>query len=70
MMWTLPEKGSTTRRTNGFIANARHVILVSDSTKFERAAPVRIARIEDVGTFVTDRAPDAIRGCARGRARG
>jgi DeoR family glycerol-3-phosphate regulon repressor len=48
------------------IANARHAILVSDSTKFERSAPVRIARIEDVGTFVTDRAPEAIRGlCAR-----
>ena len=27
------------------IANARHVILVSDSTKFERTAPVRIAHL-------------------------
>lgn len=36
------------------IANARHVILVSDSTKFERAAPVRIAHLSQVQTFVTD----------------
>lgn len=36
------------------IANARHVILVSDSTKFERTAPVRIAHMEQVTTFVTD----------------
>jgi DeoR family glycerol-3-phosphate regulon repressor len=37
------------------IANARHVILVSDSTKFERTAPVRIAHISQVDTFITDR---------------
>lgn len=37
------------------IANARHVILVADSTKFERTAPVRIAHISQVHTFVTDR---------------
>ncbi|MCO6184910.1 DeoR/GlpR family DNA-binding transcription regulator [Rhizobium sp. L1K21] len=36
------------------IANARHVILVADSTKFERAAPVRIAHLSQVQTFVTD----------------
>jgi DeoR family glycerol-3-phosphate regulon repressor len=36
------------------IANARHVILVSDSTKFERTAPVRIGHISQVHTFVTD----------------
>lgn len=36
------------------IANARHVILVSDSTKFERTAPVRIAHLSQVHTFVTD----------------
>lgn len=36
------------------IANARHVILVADSTKFERTAPVRIAHISQVHTFVTD----------------
>jgi len=37
------------------IENAREVILVADSTKFERTAPVRVAHITQVGTFVTDR---------------
>src|SRR5437762_13867574 len=37
------------------IANARNVILVADSTKFRRTAPVRIGHISQVQTFVTDR---------------
>jgi DeoR family glycerol-3-phosphate regulon repressor len=37
------------------IRNARHVILVADSTKFSRSAPVRIGHISQVDTFVTDR---------------
>lgn len=37
------------------IANARHVILVSDSTKLERTAPVRIGHLSQVDTFITDR---------------
>lgn len=37
------------------IANARHVILVADSTKFDRTAPVRIAHISQTATFITDR---------------
>lgn len=37
------------------IANARHVILVSDSTKFDRTAPVRIGHISQVDSFITDR---------------
>ncbi|WP_157019005.1 DeoR/GlpR family DNA-binding transcription regulator [Mesorhizobium xinjiangense] len=37
------------------LANARHVILVADSTKFERTAPVRIAQLSQVDTFITDR---------------
>jgi DeoR family glycerol-3-phosphate regulon repressor len=36
------------------IANARHVILVSDATKFERTAPVRIGHLSQVNTFITD----------------
>jgi DeoR family transcriptional regulator, glycerol-3-phosphate regulon repressor len=36
------------------IANARHVILVADSTKFERTAPVRIGHLSQVHTFITD----------------
>lgn len=39
------------------IANARHVILVADSTKFDRTAPVRIAHLSQVSSFVTDRCP-------------
>jgi DeoR family transcriptional regulator, glycerol-3-phosphate regulon repressor len=39
------------------MANARHVILVSDSTKFERTAPVRITHLSEVDTFITDRCP-------------
>jgi DeoR family glycerol-3-phosphate regulon repressor len=36
------------------ISNARHVVLVADSTKFERAAPVRIAHLSQTHCFVTD----------------
>jgi DeoR family glycerol-3-phosphate regulon repressor len=44
------------------IENARHVILVADSTKFERTAPVRIAHLSQVDTFVTDHCTlDAVR---------
>ncbi|MFC3076207.1 DeoR/GlpR family DNA-binding transcription regulator [Shinella pollutisoli] len=39
------------------MSNARHVILVSDSIKFERTAPVRIGHISQVHTFITDRCP-------------
>ena len=42
--------------------NARHVILVADSTKLERTAPVRIAHLSQVDTFVTDTCPsDGVR---------
>jgi len=48
------------------VANARHVILVADATKFERVAPVRIARLSQVHTFITDRCDsDAIRAVCR-----
>lgn len=39
------------------IANARHVILVTDSSKFDRTAPVRIGHLSQVHTFITDRCP-------------
>jgi DeoR family glycerol-3-phosphate regulon repressor len=39
------------------ISNARKVILVADSTKLERTAPVRIAHLEQVDIFVTDHCP-------------
>jgi len=38
------------------IANARNIILVADSTKFRRTAPVRIGHLSQVQTFVTDAA--------------
>jgi DeoR family glycerol-3-phosphate regulon repressor len=37
------------------IANARHVVLVADATKFDRTAPVRIGHLSQVNTFITDR---------------
>ncbi|UCH74290.1 MAG: DeoR/GlpR transcriptional regulator [Rhodospirillales bacterium] len=39
------------------IENARHTILVADSMKYERTAPVRIGHISQLGSFVTDRLP-------------
>src|ERR1700749_3322317 len=38
------------------IANARNLILVSDSSKFTRSAAVRIAHLSQIQTFVTDTA--------------
>jgi DeoR family transcriptional regulator, glycerol-3-phosphate regulon repressor len=43
------------KAAQAIIANARNVILVADSTKFSRTAPVRIGHISQVQTFVTDR---------------
>jgi DeoR family glycerol-3-phosphate regulon repressor len=44
------------------IENARNVILAVDSTKFGRAAPVCIGRLDQIDTLVTDRAcPDELR---------
>lgn len=40
------------------ITNARHVILVADSSKHERVAPVRIGHISQIHSFVTDRVPN------------
>ena len=48
------------RVAQAIIANARHVILVCDGSKFGRAAPVRIGHLNQVATFVTDRAPPAL----------
>lgn len=44
------------------IENARHVLLTSDSTKFDRAAPVCIGHLSQVHTLVTDAGcPSALR---------
>jgi DeoR family glycerol-3-phosphate regulon repressor len=42
--------------TQAIIANARNVMLVADSTKLRRSAPVRVAHISQIQTFVTDMA--------------
>lgn len=39
------------------LANARHVILAADSSKHDRAAPVRIGHISQIHSFVTDKVP-------------
>ncbi|MBJ3786127.1 DeoR/GlpR family DNA-binding transcription regulator [Devosia sediminis] len=36
------------------IANARHVIVVADQTKFTRTAPVRIGHLSQAQSFITD----------------
>jgi DeoR family glycerol-3-phosphate regulon repressor len=52
------------------IANARHVILVADAGKFDRTAPVRIAHMSQLGTFVTDICPEPVkRICAQAGVR-
>jgi DeoR family glycerol-3-phosphate regulon repressor len=37
------------------LAQSRRVVLVADHSKLQRHAPVRVASLEEVGTFVTDR---------------
>jgi DeoR family glycerol-3-phosphate regulon repressor len=39
------------------IANARHVIVVSDASKFTRTAPVRIGHLSQAHSFITDHCP-------------
>ena len=41
------------------LENSRHAILVADSSKLERSAPVRIVHIGQVQTWVTDDARDS-----------
>ncbi len=41
--------------SRAIIENARQVILVADSSKFTRRAPVRIARLDEIDILVTDR---------------
>jgi DeoR family glycerol-3-phosphate regulon repressor len=45
------------RIAQAIIRNTRSIILVADSMKFERAAPVRIDNISEVDYFVTDETP-------------
>ena len=41
--------------SRAIIENARSVLLACDHTKLERTAPVRIAHLSEIDTFVTDR---------------
>jgi DeoR family glycerol-3-phosphate regulon repressor len=45
--------------SRAIIEHARKIILVADSSKFSRSAPVRIAQISEIDVFVTDRLPSA-----------
>lgn len=45
------------RVAQAIIRNARSIILVADSTKFQRTAPVRIGNVKEIDYFVTDRPP-------------
>jgi len=42
------------RVAQAIIKNARHTILVADSMKLERTAPIRIGHISQINTIVTD----------------
>jgi DeoR family glycerol-3-phosphate regulon repressor len=42
------------RVSQAILAQARNKILVADSTKFERRAPVQIGQMSDIDIFVTD----------------
>ncbi len=53
------------RVAQAIVENARHVVLAADASKFDRSAPVRIARLAQVHSFVTDRAPEPIREACR-----
>jgi DeoR family glycerol-3-phosphate regulon repressor len=43
--------------SRAIIENARRVILVTDSSKFARSAPARLATLADIDILVTDRLP-------------
>lgn len=45
------------RVAQAIIKNARNVILVADSMKFTRSAPVRIGHLSEISVFVTDQPP-------------
>ena len=43
--------------SRAIVEHARKIILVSDSSKFSRSAPVRITHLSEIDVFVTDRLP-------------
>ncbi len=47
------------RVAQAIIRHARRTILVADSMKFQRTAPVRIGHLSEIDVFVTDKPPSA-----------
>jgi DeoR family glycerol-3-phosphate regulon repressor len=45
--------------SRAIIEHARKIVLVADSSKFQRSAPVRIAHLSEIDIFVTDNLPTA-----------
>ena len=43
--------------SRAFIENAHRIVLVTDSSKFSRRAPVRIGRLDEIDVLVTERLP-------------
>src|ERR1700729_4053482 len=44
--------------SRAIIEHARKIVLVADSSKFSRSAPVKIAHLSEIDVFVTDRLPN------------
>ena len=55
--WLLDYDLREVEATRAMFANARRRVLVADATKFERAAPVRVAELAGLDTLVTDAPP-------------
>jgi len=45
--------------SRAIIEHARKILLVADSSKFSRAAPVRIGTLSEINVFITDRLPSS-----------
>jgi DeoR family glycerol-3-phosphate regulon repressor len=43
--------------SRAIIEHARKIVLVADSSKFSRSAPVKIAHLSEIDVFITDRLP-------------
>jgi DeoR family transcriptional regulator, glycerol-3-phosphate regulon repressor len=43
--------------SRAIIEHARKIVLVADSSKFSRSAPVRIADLSEIDIFITDNLP-------------
>ncbi|WP_068313520.1 DeoR/GlpR family DNA-binding transcription regulator [Polycladidibacter hongkongensis] len=57
--WLLDFDYREVKVAQAILRNARHVILVADQSKLDRSAPVRIANMSKIDSFVTDRVESA-----------